>query len=121
MRANVNFPAEAGHWAGIVYSDPIEITDAAQQVLDETPAGFFHAALAALEQHPQDYSAFLAALKERSGEKGKRLFEPLRAALTGRLDGPELALLFGLIGPERIRQRFKKSLFESPLPQGGLG
>jgi glutamyl-tRNA synthetase len=108
MRANVTFPAEALRWADIVYSDRMEITEAAQHVLGETPAGFFHAALAALEQHPQDYKAFLAHLKECSGEKGKRLFEPLRAALTGRLDGPELAVLFGLIGPERIRQRFEK-------------
>jgi glutamyl-tRNA synthetase len=37
-------------------------------------------------------------LKEKSGRKGKALFLPLRLALTGRPDGPELRTLLPLLG-----------------------
>lgn len=38
------------------------------------------------------------ALKQQSGRKGKQLFLPLRLALTGRHDGPELRSLLPLLG-----------------------
>jgi glutamyl-tRNA synthetase len=37
-------------------------------------------------------------LKQQSGRKGKQLFLPLRLALTGRHDGPELRSLLPLLG-----------------------
>lgn len=45
------------------------------------------------------------AVKEATGAKGKALFLPLRLALTGRRDGPELKQLFPLIGRERALAR----------------
>ncbi len=39
-------------------------------------------------------------LKELSGRKGRALFMPLRLALTGREQGPELADLLPLLGRE---------------------
>ncbi|MGH8522651.1 MAG: hypothetical protein ACREU9_14775 [Gammaproteobacteria bacterium] len=38
------------------------------------------------------------------------MFLPLRAALTGRVDGPELAALYGLLGEERLRARLQSHL-----------
>ena len=38
------------------------------------------------------------ALKQDTGRKGKALFRPLRPALTGREEGPELKALLPLIG-----------------------
>jgi len=40
------------------------------------------------------------------GLSGKALFLPLRAALTGRIDGPDLADLIALMPRERVRERF---------------
>ncbi len=42
-----------------------------------------------------------------SGRKGKPLFHPLRLALTGREDGPELKTLLPLIGRERALARLQ--------------
>jgi nondiscriminating glutamyl-tRNA synthetase len=39
---------------------------------------------------PDDYPPFVERLKAASGQKGKKLFMPLRLALTGMLHGPEL-------------------------------
>lgn len=44
------------------------------------------------------WSLWTEALKTKSGRKGRALYMPLRMALTGRHDGPELKSLLPLIG-----------------------
>jgi glutamyl-tRNA synthetase len=44
------------------------------------------------------WSSWTGGLKEKSGRKGKALYLPLRLALTGRRDGPELKSLLPLLG-----------------------
>lgn len=39
---------------------------------------------------PEDYHALADRLKERTGRKGKALFQPIRVAVMGALHGPEL-------------------------------
>ena len=39
--------------------------------------------------------------------KGKALYMPLRAALTGQTTGPEMARLWALLGTERVRRRLQ--------------
>ena len=39
------------------------------------------------------FRAAAARVRERTGQKGKALFHPIRVALTGEPDGPELDLL----------------------------
>lgn len=43
----------------------------------------------------------------RLGLKGRELYQPARAALTGRVHGPELPLVAGLIGRERCVRRLR--------------
>jgi nondiscriminating glutamyl-tRNA synthetase len=43
----------------------------------------------------------------RLGVKGRDLFQPVRAALTGRLHGPELPLVAALLGRERCVRRLQ--------------
>ena len=63
----------------------------------------------ALEQHGTDFKAVAEHIKAATGAKGKALFMPLRAALTGELDGPEMAKLLPLIGRERAQRRLEGS------------
>jgi glutamyl-tRNA synthetase len=51
------------------------------------------------------WGSWTAALKTRSGRKGRALFHPLRLALTGSENGPELSLLLPLIGHARAAAR----------------
>jgi glutamyl-tRNA synthetase len=53
------------------------------------------------------WTAWSAAVREATGEKGKALFAPLRLALTGREDGPELKHLLPLIGRGRAAARLE--------------
>jgi glutamyl-tRNA synthetase len=74
----------------------------------ETPAGssdsdadYLAEAAACLPEEPWDetvWAAWTSALKARTGRKGRALFHPLRLALTGQENGPELALLLPLMG-----------------------
>ena len=43
------------------------------------------------------WSAWTSAVKEATGRKGKGLFLPLRKALTGRGNGPEMAEVMPLL------------------------
>ncbi|MBR2299487.1 MAG: glutamate--tRNA ligase [Alphaproteobacteria bacterium] len=55
----------------------------------------------------ETFSAWMNAVKEKSGLKGKDLFHPIRMALTGEASGPELKTLLPLIGYEKAYQRLK--------------
>ena len=75
----------------------------------EDPA-LLEAAAEALPPEPWDGSTWKAwtdAVKAATGRKGRELFMPLRLALTGRSDGPELARLLPLIGPDRVSRRLR--------------
>jgi nondiscriminating glutamyl-tRNA synthetase len=76
-------------------------------------------ALDALAQWSSE--AFKSALLEsgaRLGKKGKDLFQPVRAALTGRTHGPELPLLAELLGRERAVARLRAAA-AAPIGQQG--
>jgi len=66
---------------------------------------FFTHALAAYVEHGAAFQPLVEKLKRRTGLKGKHLFMPLRAALTGETHGPELARVIDLMAPERVRRR----------------
>ena len=69
---------------------------------------FLAEAAASLPEEPWDqtvWAAWTSSLKAQTGRKGKALFHPLRLALTGLENGPELALLLPLIGRIRALDR----------------
>ena len=51
------------------------------------------------------WDGLLTRLKDLKLAKGKRLFMPLRAALTGRVHGPELARLVPILGLAEVKRR----------------
>jgi glutamyl-tRNA synthetase len=75
---------------------------------DRMPEFFSKAA----ELYPQNwnensFSEWTNAVKEATGRKGKELFMPLRRALTGREDGPELKEVLKLLPREKAIARLK--------------
>ena len=106
VRANVTFPADALHWAQIVFADAMTVSHPARAAIMAAGDEFFDVARRALEKHGADFKAMSEMLRHTLAVSGKALFQPLRAALTGELDGPEMAKLLPLIGVERARKRF---------------
>ena len=100
IRGNILKISEAEHWAAIVLGD-IDPVILDKGLLDEA------ALLSPDTLGPDSWGELTNALKEKTGAKGKKLFMPLRLALTGEERGPEMAALFPLIGAEKARARFR--------------
>ena len=101
VRGNLTILAEAAEWWRIV-SEPLVAEN------DPADAGFLAAAAEVLPAAPWDdgvWDEWVAAVKSATGRKGKALFQPLRRALTGRDDGPELRRLLPLIGYRNTKAR----------------
>ena len=78
-----------------------EIFVTATPVIADEDRDFLILARDLLPDEPWDentWSQWTAALKEKSGRKGKPLFMPLRLALTGKPEGPELKALLPVLG-----------------------
>ena len=100
IRGNILKISEAQHWASIVLGD-IDPVILDKELLDQA------ALLSPDTLGPESWGELTNALKEKTGAKGKKLFMPLRLALTGEERGPEMAALFPLIGAEKARARFR--------------
>ena len=71
---------------------------------------FIEQALEVLPKTPWNedtWKEWTNAVKEKTGQKGKQLFMPLRQAITGMDHGPELANLLLLIGAENVKERLQ--------------
>ncbi|MBI1366196.1 MAG: glutamate--tRNA ligase [Alphaproteobacteria bacterium] len=55
----------------------------------------------------ESWAAFADAVSKATGARGKKLYMPLRLALTGVAKGPEMAPLFALMGAEKARARLR--------------
>lgn len=99
IRGNLPMFADAKTWWEILHqpitppADEVEFTRKAAELL---PTGTWDEV---------SYKAWVEAVKEATGRKGKELFMPLRRALTGREDGPEMPKLFSLIEPQKAQAR----------------
>ena len=97
---NVVLAEDARLWQQIIFGDALSFEEPALRAAQEAGPEFFSAAANAVGE-PAD----LAALRGATGRKGAAFFMPLRAALTGRLHGPELAPLLAAMPAERVRER----------------
>lgn len=99
VRGNITRLADAAEWRVVVEGaiDPViedaAVTTAAADLVPTDPLS------------EESWSIFTEELKKKTGAKGKKLFMPLRLALTGKPYGPEMALLFPLIGARKARLR----------------
>ena len=76
--------------------------------LSDDDADYVRAAFDMLPPEPWDggtFKVWVDAVKEKTGRKGKPLYEPLRLALTGLPSGPELADLLPLLGQAGTQAR----------------
>lgn len=101
LRDNLERFGEIADWARLVRG-PVT------PVVADDDRDFLETARELLPQEPYDETTFKEwtdALKARTGRKGRALFRPLRLALTGREDGPELKTLLPLLGRKACLDR----------------
>lgn len=104
VRDNILFPHEASAWAERLFGE-LSMEAEAAQLLQGVDSQLFVLAAAAIDQHGADFKAMADAISTALGIKGKALFQPLRAALTGQMHGPNMGPLVALMGASRAKSR----------------
>ncbi len=100
VRPNLARLEEAARWYAVCYDaitpeiQDAEVCGAAARLLPD-------------DIGEADVKAWTDAIKEETGRKGRALFHPLRLALTGYPDGPEIKSLLPLIGAGKARARLR--------------
>jgi glutamyl-tRNA synthetase len=100
-----------GPWGKLATLDALDDWRAVAQgelspVIDDADRDVLAAAADALDD-AVDPEAWLAAVGEATGRRGKKLRLPIRRALSGRSDGPPLGDLLAITGRERARRRLR--------------
>ena len=104
--------ADIGEHIALFFDSRYRMTSEAKQVLDSANARkvvlAFSEYLASAKGSPQEiYIAAIKHAKEISGVKGRDLYMPVRAALTGKIKGPELDKVFVILGKDSAWKRLK--------------
>ncbi|MGQ0428477.1 MAG: glutamate--tRNA ligase [Gammaproteobacteria bacterium] len=109
LQGNLLLPADARDWIAVLCGplQPLRSEDA--KAVAQAGREFFETALAAFAETGGDLPRLAEQLKARTGRQGAEIFRPLRIALTGRHDGPELAALLPAIPATLVRERLENA------------
>jgi nondiscriminating glutamyl-tRNA synthetase len=116
VREYISFPAQIPEHAGVFFNDAFEIeNEEAAECLKDADVTKVMDALRAkmLSASVLDAPSVQGMLKEITKELklgGKKVFMPIRVALTGKMHGPELIALIPLIGAERALARIDHAM-----------
>lgn len=99
IRDNIDVVDQAAGWNTTLYAPMAGLIDEEDKAFCDTAAE--------LLDDGADWSELVRKLKDHTDRKGKRLFMPLRKALTGRNHGPEMGPLLTLMGTDRARARLR--------------
>jgi nondiscriminating glutamyl-tRNA synthetase len=115
VKGNAETLAEFRDYVSIFLPGEFSLGDEARSVLAEDGAleavKSMEEVVKGLGQVDEEaFAQVVAALKKRTGLKGKKLFAPIRAALTGRVEGPELKHILPLLGKGVILERLAQFL-----------
>jgi len=110
VRDNIVMPEDVSKWAEVIFTKDLTQHKEARSVIKNADASFFETAIKLLPDHTDDFKKFAKAVGSATEKKGKELFMPLRAVLTGVTQGPEMAKMWHLMGRERIQARLEAGI-----------
>jgi glutamyl-tRNA synthetase len=104
LRPNLASVSDFADWLPVLHREiePVELGHEERAVVREAAA-----IAAGLDWSSEPWKRLTEQVKERTGQKGRSLFHPLRAAITGLDSGPEMAGLVERIGKERVVRRLE--------------
>ena len=115
LKENLGVLSQVEKYLGIFFDEKFFFEEEAKKILlDSKNRETLRDVLEALKDPPEivirDGTSLLSLLEEKTGKKGKDLYTPLRAAVTGKTKGPELVKTLPILGKERIIKRLKMAL-----------
>jgi nondiscriminating glutamyl-tRNA synthetase len=116
LRPNVKTLEELPKWLVMMLGEPVPSSDEAKEFmqLKESPK-VWESVMALLsdlsgEFNEENVKHFLDGVQKKSKVKGRKLFMPIRVALTGSTEGPELTQIFSCLGKTRIGERIQRAI-----------
>ena len=109
IKDNILFPREGRTYIDNLFNLPLTTNLSVKEKISDAGKEFFEVAKTAVEDNWGDWSKTMKAIGNDSGKKGKDLFMPIRAAVTGQLSGPELDQVTEILGLERILKRLEEA------------
>ena len=58
----------------------------------------------------ETFGSIIKQVQKETGQKGKNLWMPIRAAITGETHGPDLTIVLSVIGKQKVEQFIKQAL-----------
>jgi glutamyl-tRNA synthetase len=115
LKENLVVLSQVEGYLGIFFDDKFLLEDGAKTILAdsrnrETLRQILQVVESSSEITIDTWPSVHTQLENNTGRKGKDLFAPFRAAVTGKTKGPELAKTLPLLGKERIVRRLRMAL-----------
>lgn len=107
VQPNIVLLKDVHPWVDSLYEYKFSLENNEKDMIKEAGEEFFKVAA---DEYDKEYSDFIKAMQERLGVKGKKLFMPVRLALTGMRHGPQLDDIFRFLGKDEIKRRFSLAL-----------
>jgi nondiscriminating glutamyl-tRNA synthetase len=113
FQEKMSFGAEIVELTDMFFKDDAEYEEEAKEVLTgEQVPEVLKAFTQELDQlqnfHAEEIKAAMKAVQKSTGQKGKNLFMPIRAAVTGQTHGPDLPQAIELLGKTKVQMRINK-------------
>jgi nondiscriminating glutamyl-tRNA synthetase len=113
LQEKMSFGAEIVELSEMFFKDEAEYEEEAKEVLagEQVPEVLkvFLEELNKLEEFKADgIKAAMKAVQKTTGQKGKNLFMPIRAAVSGQTHGPDLPQAIELLGKVKVQMRIEK-------------
>jgi len=115
LKENLVVLSQVEEYLGIFFDEKFFFEDGAKTILldpktRETLRSIISVWEDSSEITSEEQTSLLNQLGKKTGRKGKDLYAPLRAAVTGKAKGPELVKMLPLLGKERMIRRLKMAL-----------
>ncbi|MEW6378797.1 MAG: glutamate--tRNA ligase [bacterium] len=115
LQSKMSYLAEVADLAAVYFEDKPSV-DKESQIWLKTPESIavIQALAEVLEnssiEESADGHAVIEKVQKKTGQKGKKLYMPIRVALTGKTGGPEMVAIFSLVGRDRCLRRVRHVL-----------
>lgn len=114
----MSYGAEIVELTELFFKDEIEYNEEAKEVLNEEQVPVVLKSFKEKVEQLETFSAdeikkVIKEVQKETGQKGKKLFMPIRVAVTGQTHGPDLPKTVQLLGKEKIISRIEELLNET--------
>lgn len=116
FQEQMSYGAEIVELSELFFKDEVVFEEEAKEVLAEEQVpevmkAFLQEIDGLEEFNADEIKKSIKAVQKSTGHKGKKLFMPIRAAVTGQTHGPDLPKAISLLGKEKIKQRIQSILY----------